>query len=49
MFPLENKLSWKERLAEERVLLERSHGGKREGGGLCNGGEVAVNINRWGC
>lgn len=29
MFPLENKLSWKERLAEERVLLEHRRGGER--------------------
>lgn len=32
MFPLENKLSWKERLAEERVLLECSRGGMQEEG-----------------
>lgn len=33
MFPLENKLSWKERLAEERVFLEHPRGGEQEEGG----------------
>lgn len=45
MSPLENKLSWKGRLAKGRVLLECSCGGEQEEGVLCNGGEVAGNIN----
>lgn len=49
MFPLKNKLSWKERLTEKDCysnVSEMTGEGLVEGKGFCNVGEVVININR---
>lgn len=46
MFPLENKLSGKERLTGKSITRVLPHREARGGGGLCNVGEGATNINR---